>query len=64
MAETSCFSMSVHRSEGQKTQGKQNTDLLDYKYFLLYSFFQFLEFFKFVVTYGAVFLMHSITSEN
>lgn len=56
--------MSVHKSEGQKTHGKPNTDLLDYKYFLLHLFFQFLEFFKFIIICGALFLMHSITGEN
>ena len=50
MAEISCFSMSVHRSEGQKTHGKQNTDLLNYKHLLLHLFFQFLDFFKFIDT--------------
>ena len=56
--------MSKYRSEGHKTHGKPNTDLLDSKYFILHLFFQFLEFFKFIITCGALFFMHSITSEN
>ena len=33
MAEISCFTLCVHRSEGQKTHGKQSTDLLDVNIF-------------------------------
>ena len=54
----------LYRSEGHKTHGKTNTDLLDSKYFILHLFFQFLAFFKSIVTCGALFFIYSITSEN
>ena len=56
--------MSKNRSEGHKTHGKPNTDLLDSKYFILHLFFQFLEFFKSNVTCGALFFMHSIAKTD